>query len=188
MENKHRFYRREWVHKLTVCGGRLPSREKIYRAWQASIFQIINLRIWKSCIVLHTDILLPYSLRKWKYGDGKKKSCSRLLQILIVLHSKHEKISVRRTIHDFHVLRFIFKIIFEMKYFHRNYFFLLIGSALTTVLWSLTYTTTRHRTRFSLWWQSTALPKRLVLQKTLDYGQTAREVILTTHYYFVAET
>ena len=35
-------------------------------------------------------ILLPYSLRKWKYGDGKK-SCSRLLEIMIVLHSKHEK-------------------------------------------------------------------------------------------------
>ena len=27
-----------------------------------------------------------------------------------------------------------------MKYFHRNYFFLLPASALTTVLWSLTYT------------------------------------------------
>ena len=37
-----------------------------------------------------------------------------------------------------------------MKYFHRNYFFLLIASALTKVLWSLTYTTTRYRTRFSL--------------------------------------
>ena len=37
-----------------------------------------------------------------------------------------------------------------MKYFHRNYVFLLIASALTTVLWSLTYTTTRYRTRFSL--------------------------------------
>ena len=37
-----------------------------------------------------------------------------------------------------------------MKYFHRNYFFLLIASALTTVLWSLTYTTSRFRTRFSL--------------------------------------
>ena len=32
-----------------------------------------------------------------------------------------------------------------------------------------------------------ALPKRLVLQKTLDYGQTAREGILTTNYYFVAD-
>ena len=50
------------------------------------------------------------------------------------------EISVWRTIHDFHVLRFIFKIIFEMKYFHRNYVFLLIASALTTVLRSLTYT------------------------------------------------
>ena len=29
--------------------------------------------------------------------------------------SKHEKISVWRTIHDFHVLRFIFKIIFEVN-------------------------------------------------------------------------
>ena len=37
-----------------------------------------------------------------------------------------------------------------MKYFHRNYFFQLIASALTTVLWSLTYTTSRFRTRFSL--------------------------------------
>ena len=37
-----------------------------------------------------------------------------------------------------------------MKYFHRNYFFLLTASALTTVLWSLTYTTSRYRTRFSL--------------------------------------
>ena len=82
--------------------------------------------------------------------DGKKKSCSRLLQILIVLHSKHEKISVWRTIHDFHILRFIFKIIFNMKYYHRNYFFLVTASALTTVLWSLTYTTSRYRTRFSL--------------------------------------
>ena len=36
-----------------------------------------------------------------------------------------------------------------MKYFHRNYFFLLIASFLTTVLWSLTYTTSRFRTRFS---------------------------------------
>ena len=32
-----------------------------------------------------------------------------------------------------------------------------------------------------------ALPKRLVLQKTLDYGQTAREGILTTNYYYVAD-
>ena len=30
---------------------------------------------------------------------------------------------VWRTIHDFHVIRFTFKIIFEMKYFYRNYFF-----------------------------------------------------------------
>ena len=37
-----------------------------------------------------------------------------------------------------------------MKCFHRNYFFPLIASALTTVLWSPTYTTTRYRTRFSL--------------------------------------
>ena len=37
-----------------------------------------------------------------------------------------------------------------MKYFHRNYFFQLFASALTTVLWSLTYTTIRYRTRFSL--------------------------------------
>ena len=37
-----------------------------------------------------------------------------------------------------------------MKCFHKNYFFPLIASALTTVLWSLTYTTTRNRTRFSL--------------------------------------
>ena len=51
---------------------------------------------------------------------------------------------------DFHVLEFIFKIIYEMKCFHRNYFFPLIASALTTVLWSLTYTTSRYRTRFSL--------------------------------------
>ena len=36
-----------------------------------------------------------------------------------------------------------------MKYFHRNYVFLLIASVLTTVLWSLTYTTSRFRTRFS---------------------------------------
>ena len=27
-----------------------------------------------------------------------------------------------------------------MKYYHRNYFFLLTASALTTVLWALTYT------------------------------------------------
>ena len=50
------------------------------------------------------------------------------------------KISVWRTIHDFHVQRFIFKIIYEIKCFHRNYFFPLIASALTTVLCSLTYT------------------------------------------------
>ena len=37
-----------------------------------------------------------------------------------------------------------------MKRFHRNYFFPLIASALTTVLWSLSYTTSRFRTRFSL--------------------------------------
>ena len=37
-----------------------------------------------------------------------------------------------------------------MKYYHRNYFFLLTASALTTVLWSLTYTTSRYRIRFSL--------------------------------------
>ena len=37
-----------------------------------------------------------------------------------------------------------------MKYFHRNYFFPLIASDLTTVLWPLMYTTTRYRTRFSL--------------------------------------
>ena len=30
------------------------------------------------------------------------------------------KVSVWRTIHDFHVLRCTFKIIFDMKYFHRN--------------------------------------------------------------------
>ena len=45
---------------------------KIYRAWQASIIQIINLWIWNSCMVLHTDILLPCSISKWKYGDGEK--------------------------------------------------------------------------------------------------------------------
>ena len=61
------------------------------------------------------------------------------------------KISVWRNIHDFHVLRFIFKIIYEMKCFHRNYVFLLIASALTTVVCSLTYTTTtsHFRSRFS---------------------------------------
>ena len=37
-----------------------------------------------------------------------------------------------------------------MKYFLRNYFFLLTASALTTVLWSLTYTTSRYRIRFSM--------------------------------------
>ena len=37
-----------------------------------------------------------------------------------------------------------------MKYYHRNYFFLLTASALTTVLCSLTYTTSRYHTRFSL--------------------------------------
>ena len=51
------------------------------------------------------------------------------------------KISVWRTIHDFHVLRSIFKIIFEMKYFHRNYFFLLIASALTLSLIHISVTT-----------------------------------------------
>ena len=71
-----------------------------------------------------------------------------------------------------------------MKYFHRNYVFLLIASALTTVLWSLTYTTSRFRTLFSLMMSVDALPKRLVLQKKLDNGQTAREGILTTNYYF----
>ena len=44
----------------------------------------------------------------------------------------------------------MFKIIFKMKYFYINYFFLLTASALTTVPWSLTYTTSRYRTRFSL--------------------------------------
>ena len=37
-----------------------------------------------------------------------------------------------------------------MKYYHRNYFFLLIASALNIVLWLLMYTTSRFRTRFSL--------------------------------------
>ena len=45
------------------------------------------------------------------------------------------------------VLRFTFKSFYEMKYFYRNYFFLLTASALTTVLWSQTYTTSRYRTR-----------------------------------------
>ena len=49
------------------------------------------------------------------------------------------KISVWRTIHDFHVLRLIFKIIYELKCFHRNYFFPLIASALTTVPVSYTH-------------------------------------------------
>ena len=60
-----------------------------------------------------------------------------------------------------------------MKCFHRNYFFPLIASPLTTVLWSLTYTTTRYRTRFSLMLAVDGTAKRLVLHKKLDYGQTA---------------
>ena len=56
------------------------------------------------------------------------------------------KISVWRTIQDFHVLRFIFKIIFEMKYFHRNYFFLLNASALnhSTVVTNVYHLTFSH--------------------------------------------
>ena len=49
------------------------------------------------------------------------------------IRGKGHKISVWNTIHDFHVLRFIFKIIFEMKYFNINYFFLLTALALTDV-------------------------------------------------------
>ena len=59
------------------------------------------------------------------YGFREKNHCTQVL---------YKKISVWRTIPDFHVLRFIFKIIFEMKYFNRNYFFLLIASALTLSL------------------------------------------------------
>ena len=32
----------------------------------------INLRTWKSCMVLHTDILLPYSLRNGSMVMAKK--------------------------------------------------------------------------------------------------------------------
>ena len=74
-----------------------------------------------------------------------------------------------------------------MKCFHRNYFFLLTASALTTVLWPLTYTTSRYRTRFSLIMEVEGTAETLVLQKTLVYGQTGREVILTTNYFFVAD-
>ena len=64
-----------------------------------------------------------------------------------------------------------------MKCFHRNYFFVHTASALTTVLWSLTYTTSRYRTRFSLMMAVDGTAERLVLQKTLDYGQISREGI-----------
>ena len=101
--------------------------------------------VYKQLLIL----LLPCSLRKWKYGDGKKKSCSRLLQILIVLHSKHEK-----------------KSFFE--------------SACVCVC-AVSYT---HLDVYKR--QSMTLPKRLVLQKTLVYGQTGREGILTKKYFFLA--
>ena len=47
--------------------------------------------------------------------------------MILRMQESIQKILVWRTIHDFHVLRFIFKIIFEMKYLHRNYFFLLLS-------------------------------------------------------------
>ena len=73
-----------------------------------------------------------------------------------------------------------------MKYFHRNYFFLLTASALTTVLWSLTYTTSRYRTRFSLMIavDDTADTSGFAENTGLRPNRTGR--ILTTNYFFVA--
>ena len=74
-----------------------------------------------------------------------------------------------------------------MKYFHRNYFLLLIASALTTVLWSLTYTTSRFRTRFSPMMAVDGTAETSGFAENVDHGQTAREGILTTNYFFVAD-
>ena len=109
------------------------------------------------------------------------------MHILIVLHSKHEKISVWRTIHDFHVLRFIFKIIFKMKYFHRNYFFLLIASALPTVLWSLMYTTTRYRTRFSLMMAVDGTAETSGFVENIGLRPNIQRRNLKKNYFFVAD-
>ena len=72
--------------------------------------------------------------RSWElYNSGLYAKNYLILCEFAAVIIWHRKISVWRTIHDFDFLRFIFKIIFEMKYFHRNYVFLVIASALTTV-------------------------------------------------------
>ena len=106
---------------------------------------------------MHSTVVKAEAVSRKKYFLWKYFISKMILNINPVSYTHLDvykrqliKISVWRTIHDFHVLRFIFKIVYKMRCFHRNYFFPLIASALTIVLWSLTYTTTRYRTRFFL--------------------------------------
>ena len=84
-----------------------PFFQPCYFCFQLSIliFCMFILTCWSILFLTHSTSTHPYiSLGAF--------------WTLTSLHYPLLKISVWRTIHDFDVLRFIFKIIFEMKYFH----------------------------------------------------------------------
>ena len=74
-----------------------------------------------------------------------------------------------------------------MKYFHRKYFFLLTASALTTVLWSLTYTTSRYRTRFSLMMEVDGIAEMSGFVENIGLRPNIPGRNFNKNYFFVAD-
>ena len=74
-----------------------------------------------------------------------------------------------------------------MKYYHRNYFILLTASALTTVLWSLTYTTSRYRTRFSLMMEVDGIAETYGFVENIGLWPNIPGRNFNKNYFFVAD-
>ena len=74
-----------------------------------------------------------------------------------------------------------------MKYYHRNYFFPLIASDLTTVLWSLMYSTTRYRTLLSLMMEIDGIAERSGFVENIGLWPNIPGRNFNKNYYFVAD-
>ena len=65
--------------------------------------------------------------------------------------------------------------------------FYLLASALTTVLWSLTYTTSRYRTQFSLMMEVDGIAETSGFVENIGLRPNTPGRNLTTNYFFVAD-
>ena len=121
---------------------------KIYRYHILQPNNILNEQLHYKSHTLFDTLIQTHNLFRQKSSRICVYIMIKIVDFILLLPVSYKHLS--NIFHDYSALYFSLKIIFEMEYYHRKYFFLLTASALTTVLWSLTYTTSHFRTRFSL--------------------------------------